>query len=1175
MTPTVQALPERLHHGGRLRAAAARYGIALEHWLDLSTGINPKGWPVPPIPAWVWSRLPEDEDGLEAAARAYYGADHLLPLAGSQAAIQALPRLRPPCQVRILAPSYAEHAAAWRQAGHQVEDLGAEDLGGIDFAVTPLREPASQARHLPAAIRGLDPACNVLVLIHPNNPTGARFPLDRLLDWHRQLAAREGWLVIDEAFMDLTPEQSLCPLTGRPGLIVLRSLGKFFGLAGVRLGFACAWPELLQDLHRLLGPWTVNAPGRWLAKAALADGDWQAATRRELTAASDRLGALLCRHGLEPSGGGGLFQWVLDPQARQRHEALARQGILTRLFEAPLSLRLGLPGREADWARLDQALSRSGRGVGKPPRARALMVQGTTSDAGKSLLVTALGRWLARRGIAVAPFKPQNMALNSAVTHDGGEIGRAQAVQALACGLQPHTDMNPVLLKPNTDTGAQVIIQGRAVATMNARDYQGYKAQARQAVLASFHRLAAGYQVILVEGAGSPAEVNLRAQDIANMGFAEAVDCPVILIADIDRGGVFAHLVGTLALLSERERARVQGFVINRFRGDLDLLRPGLEWLERETGKPVLGVLPFLPGLHLEAEDGLASPPQRQVSDSEDAGPASLRIIVPALPRLSNRTDFDPLCLHPQVALSFIGPGQDLPPADLIILPGSKSVRSDLAWLRQQGWEAAILRHLRYGGKVIGLCGGFQMLGRRIHDPQGLEGAPGSSEGLGLLDLETTLAPEKQLRNVQGQLSLGQEPVTGYEIHAGVSEGPALGRPALHLRQDPDLGPASLKDDTRREIGGNFRVETRGALGEGRSCEPGGELRVAPRGARVGSTKAELREQLRVEPGDETQPETLGNPATLGPDGFLNPEGAISPDGQVLGTYVHGLFESPAATTALLAWAGLPQAERLDYHRLREATFERLADTLDQHLDATWLRTLAEGPEEGSGPNRDPLGKSPSLAGAEALGGVVMLGDAVAESDEGGARASGDRRSLILGGTRSGKSRLAERLARESGLGVTYIATATAGDGDMAARIAAHRARRPAQWQLVEEPLHLAATLTARAAPGHCLLVDCLTLWLTNLLLAEDQDLLSRETQALLTLIPQLPGRLLLVSNETGLGIMPLGDLSRRFGDAAGTLHQDLAHRCDDVILAIAGQPVVLKGEPLPDLTASFAKTEE
>ncbi len=412
--------------------------------------------------------------------------------------------------------------------------------------------------------------------------------------------------------------------------------------------------------------------------------------------------------------------------------------------------------------------------------ARALMIQGTSSNAGKSLLVTALCRWLARRGVRVAPFKPQNMALNSAVTADGGEIGRAQAVQARACGLPPGTDMNPVLLKPNTDTGAQVIIQGRAVGNMDALDYQSYKRQAREAVLASWRRLAAAHEVVVVEGAGSPAEVNLRRNDIANMGFAEAVDCPVILVADIDRGGVFAHIVGTLSLLSPGERARVRGFVINRFRGDPALLQPGLDWLEQHTGRPVLGVLPWLQDLHLEAEDALPREP------APAAGPAPLRVVVPALPRMSNHTDFDPLRLHPRVALHFAGPGRPPPPADLLILPGSKSVRADLAWLRAQGWEPALRRHLRYGGRVVGICGGFQMLGRAIHDPAGVEGPPGRSEGLGLLEMETTLHRDKILRNVAGRLAAGGAPVTGYEIHAGVTAGPALERPALHLDHGPD-----------------------------------------------------------------------------------------------------------------------------------------------------------------------------------------------------------------------------------------------------------------------------------------------------------------------------------------------------------------------------------------------------
>ncbi|NBA97770.1 cobyric acid synthase [Pseudomonas sp. R5(2019)] len=478
-----------------------------------------------------------------------------------------------------------------------------------------------------------------------------------------------------------------------------------------------------------------------------------------------------------------------------------------------------------------------------------LMVQGTTSDAGKSTLVTALCRWLARQGVAVVPFKPQNMALNSAVTADGGEIGRAQAVQAQAALLAPHTDMNPVLLKPNSDTGAQVIIHGKAVTTMNAVAYHGYKAIAMEAVLDSHRRLSDRYPVVMVEGAGSPAEINLRAGDIANMGFAEAVDCPVLLIADINRGGVFAHLVGTLELLSPSEQARVKGFVINRFRGDIALLQPGLDWLEARTGKPVIGVLPYVLDLHLEAEDGLD---QRQ---SDNKAEQLLKVIVPVLPRISNHTDFDPLRLHPQVDLQFIGPGEAIPPADLIILPGSKSVRSDLAQLRARGWDSAIARHLRYGGKLLGICGGLQMLGQQVHDPLGLEGAPGSSAGLGLFDFTTTLAAEKQLRNVQGHLTLEEAQVSGYEIHAGVTEGPALANPAVRL------------DDGR--------------------CD-----------------------------------------------------GAVSADGQVLGTYLHGLFESPACSSALLRWAGLTQVQAVDYHALRELDIERLADLVEKHLDTQRLSQL-------------------------------------------------------------------------------------------------------------------------------------------------------------------------------------------------------------------------------------------
>lgn len=412
----------------------------------------------------------------------------------------------------------------------------------------------------------------------------------------------------------------------------------------------------------------------------------------------------------------------------------------------------------------------------------ALMVQGTTSDAGKSVLVAGICRMLARQGVKVAPFKPQNMALNSAVTVDGGEIGRAQAVQAEACNIAPTTDMNPVLLKPNSDTGAQVIINGKARHEMDARAFHDYKPQILDAVIQSFKRLQNAYDCVVIEGAGSPAEVNLRDRDIANMGFAEAADVPVIIVADIDRGGVFAHLYGTLALLSKSEQQRVVGFVINRFRGDISLLQPGLEWLYKTTGKPVLGVLPYLHGLHIDAEDAINS---QQIKATENA----FRVVVPVLTRTSNHNDFDPLRLHPDIDLIWVGKDTPLPSADLIILPGSKNVRQDLAYLREQGWHTDIAKHLRYGGKIMGICGGYQMLGQRISDPQGIEGEAGDSQGLGYLPITTVLQDQKQLKQVHGTITMpnGQSaPVQGYEIHAGTSQTSAKHQAPIALNTGND-----------------------------------------------------------------------------------------------------------------------------------------------------------------------------------------------------------------------------------------------------------------------------------------------------------------------------------------------------------------------------------------------------
>lgn len=479
------------------------------------------------------------------------------------------------------------------------------------------------------------------------------------------------------------------------------------------------------------------------------------------------------------------------------------------------------------------------------------MIQGTASDAGKSTLVAGLCRVLAQRGKRVAPFKPQNMALNSAVTEQGEEIGRAQALQAYAAKVPLQVDFNPILLKPNSDTGAQVILHGRPISNMEAAQYQDYKQVAMQAVLTSHARLVQQFDCVLVEGAGSPAEVNLRAGDVANMGFAEQVDCPVLLVANIDKGGVFAHLVGTLALLSESEQNRVKGFVINGFRGDLSLLEGGLQWLEDYTQKPVLGVLPYIHDLALDAEDA--------IDDHNHSDDAAANIAVLLLPHTSNHTDFDALRHHPQCNVQYVRMGQRIPPCDLVIIPGSKNVLFDLTFLRQQHWHDDIARHLRYHGKVLGICGGMQMLGQAIDDPEHCESSLGSVLGLGLVEFETTLQSDKITRQVTITHKGAQ--FDGYEIHCGRSAGSAFDTPLFQLSQG--------------------------------------------------------QKQWH--------------------DGF------ICADNQIAGTYVHGLFDSPAGCDWLLSWLDNSRTwQTFDLNAQREQHIARLAQVCEQHLDIDKIIAIME-----------------------------------------------------------------------------------------------------------------------------------------------------------------------------------------------------------------------------------------
>jgi len=405
--------------------------------------------------------------------------------------------------------------------------------------------------------------------------------------------------------------------------------------------------------------------------------------------------------------------------------------------------------------------------------ARALMFQGTGSDVGKSLIVAGLARALVARGLKVLPFKPQNMSNNAAVTEDGGEIGRAQALQARAARVAPSVHMNPVLLKPQSEIGAQIVVQGRVYGRASAADYQRLKPELMPFVLDSFARLKGEADIVLVEGAGSASEINLRANDIANMGFARAADVPVVLIGDIDRGGVIASLVGTKAVIEAEDAALIVGFLVNKFRGDPALFANGMALIAAATGWEVLGLVPFFPGARLlPAEDALALDAARPVKKE-----ARIKIAVPILPHIANFDDLDPLDAEPSVDLVRVRPGQALPgDADLVILPGSKATIADLAALREAGFDIDIAAHLRHGGTVLGLCGGYQMLGRAIHDSEGVEGPRGSASGLGLLDVETTLANEKRLDKIEGTSSDGA-PFTGYEMHMGLTAGPDCARP--------------------------------------------------------------------------------------------------------------------------------------------------------------------------------------------------------------------------------------------------------------------------------------------------------------------------------------------------------------------------------------------------------------
>ncbi len=907
-----QTEADRYAHGGNVHKLAERAGVPPGELVDFSASINPLG-----PPAWLAEEIadalaqvvhypdPEASDLTLAACERYKvwptqalagnGASELLPAVCNLAARLGHTR------AIIPVPAYVDVDRCCRLAGLAVETLACRAADGF----VPDLERLAGLLATPA----------VVMLTSPNNPTGVCLPARHVRDLAR--AFPQSLFVVDESFADFVPgieDESTGREAGAAGglgrlvrlrpdnVIVLASLTKFYALPGLRLGLCFAAPETITRIRRRLPAWNVGVLAQRVGARALRDLDFQERTVRAVASLREALTAELREiPGLRVFPGAANFLLCrldrVGMTAKPLFERLLAEGLAIRLcanFEGLDDSYFRIAVRTAEEnARLVDALARFS-GIVKAPtpvkvgRTLAVMVQGTCSSAGKSVLTAGLCRIFLEDGFDVAPFKAQNMSNNSAVTPDGREIGRAQATQAQACRLTPDARMNPVLLKPTGDTGSQVVVLGKAVGQMNVQEYHAYKPEAWRAVTSAYDSLAAEHGLMVLEGAGSPAEVNLKRQDIVNMAMAKHAGAKVLLVGDIDRGGVFAALSGTFDILDPEERALVVGHVLNKFRGDASLLTPALDFLYRRTGRPVLGVVPWLNELALPEEDSVGL--GNTASAAKRADSLDIAVIVPQ--RISNFNDLDPLAAEPDVRLRLVRDVRELGLPDAVILPGSKNTIEDMRALRGAGFAAA-LRGLPEATRVIGLCAGLQMLGTRVDDPLGLESTPGSgqtsADGFGLLPLITVLERDKTLTRVSATCLRTGLALTGYEIHHGQTEivgpdGDTPGPRAVPLAQDAAGKPLSFGLDATGDAAGDA---TAAPSKKGKKSGPGSALpRALPR---------------------------------------------------VWGTYLHGVFDEDLFRRAFLddlrRVKGLKPLIEPQTHFGLEPALERLAAALRQHLD--------------------------------------------------------------------------------------------------------------------------------------------------------------------------------------------------------------------------------------------------
>jgi cobyric acid synthase CobQ/L-threonine-O-3-phosphate decarboxylase len=765
-------------HGGNRRALAAAAGRDPSDILDASASINPLGpppWLRDTLSAAVaeLSHYPDpDCTDLLAAASARYGApaSHFVAGNGTSQLLFALPRCTGLARAVIPSPAYTDYAVACHKAGMDVRRLPGSELDGfalhLDRVEAVLRSPS------------------LVIIASPANPTGLVADAAAIAE----LAGRhpQSLFLVDEAFADFVP--GFVSLAGeeRPyNVAVLLSLTKSFAVPGLRLGLLAASPDLADWVRRTLAPWSVGSLPQAVGVRALADTAFLEETRSALPALRAYLAEGLAGLGLTVFPGAANFLLarlsLAGPNAPEVcRRLLTEHGVALRdctnfsgLSDRYLRLAVR-PEAETDriLAALAAVLDACPMPTARPrPKTPALMVQGTTSNAGKSVLAAGLCRLLSRAGYTVAPFKSQNMSLNSGVTADGLEMGRAQIVQARACRLAPDVRMNPILLKPTSEVGSQVIVLGQPVGTMRVGEYIAYKPTAFAAAREAYDALAATADVMVLEGAGSPAEVNLKAHDIVNMAMARHAAARVLLAADIDRGGAYAGLLGTMECLTENERGLVAGYVLNRFRGDASLLTPANDYLLKRTGCGVLAVVPFLADLGLPEEDSVTFKDGETLPETLPTDPARLDIAVIDLPHLSNATDCDALAVEPDVRLRRVARAASLGRPDAVLLPGSKNTLADLDWLRQTGLDAALAGLAAEGRtEIVGICAGLQMLGQTVADPLGLESDRKQAPGLGLLPLATRLGAEKTLALVEAVHAPTGLALGGYEIHHGVTE---------------------------------------------------------------------------------------------------------------------------------------------------------------------------------------------------------------------------------------------------------------------------------------------------------------------------------------------------------------------------------------------------------------------